>query len=211
MAGRMGEHAPAGVHRYVALGDSASCGAGTDGATPWPALLATRLGREVRHTNLSRAGATAEEVERHQLAEGLALGPDLISLICGANDLLASGRPDVAAYTRCFARMLERIAAEAPTSHVFTATYPELPRFAALHERSAARLRRALEALNDATRTVAAEHDVLCLDWAAAALTRADFAADGLHPRPHLQRRMATDALGALQDWLAGQRRASAA
>jgi lysophospholipase L1-like esterase len=79
------------VSTYVALGDSFTAGTGEE---PWPDQVARGLGPGLSYTNLAVFGATSADVEEGQLERALELGPDLVSLICGANDVLESVRPD---------------------------------------------------------------------------------------------------------------------
>lgn len=200
MRQRAAESARPRVRRYVALGDSSSSSVSSDAAVPWPDLVAAGLGPGVRYLNLAAEGAATEDVEQRQLPQAIAFRPDLLSLFCGANDVLLSVRPDVDAYANRLSRILARIASEAPGVSVLTATYPDPTRFMALHERTGARLRRATQALNEATRLVSARHGALCLDWAnhPAVFDRAHFAPDGFHPAPELHRRAAAFALDEL-------------
>ena len=80
---------------FVVLGDSFTEGIGdsVDGRGPVSTLdqLATVLKRRVpdmRYINLARRGLLTREVRETQLEPALALKPDLVSIIAGANDLL---------------------------------------------------------------------------------------------------------------------------
>jgi lysophospholipase L1-like esterase len=184
----------------VALGDSFT--AGTSGVAVgrrWPDAVAETLGAE-RYENLAWDGATSEDVEREQLAPALALKPDLVSLVCGANDVIYSVRPDPRAYAMRMARMFERIRQAAPEAHVVTATYPDIGRFLELRERSRARVRRGIQDFNEASRSVARRYDVLCLDWADHPDTdRPDYRGDdGFHPSEEGHRRAAAEVLAGL-------------
>ncbi|MEV5729482.1 SGNH/GDSL hydrolase family protein [Streptomyces pharetrae] len=78
--------------RFVALGDSLTEGVGDpvgNGWRGWAALLAAGLAPEpVRFTNLAVSGAQTRDVLETQLPAGLALRPDLVSLVVGVNDTL---------------------------------------------------------------------------------------------------------------------------
>lgn len=164
---------------YVALGDSFSGGDG--GVPPWPEVVAQRLGVSLR--NLATMGATSSDVEREQLPAALELEPELVSVVCGANDVLLSYRPDVDAYAERLDRMLGRLHAELPAARVFTATTPNFARWLPLHERSLRRVWDGLEAVAAATRRVAEEHGVPCMPVAEHPLSRdrACFGPDGIH------------------------------
>ncbi|MFG3163245.1 SGNH/GDSL hydrolase family protein [Streptomyces sp. NPDC048232] len=78
--------------RFVALGDSLTEGVGDPvghGWRGWAALLATGLAEQpVLFTNLARSGAQTADVAERQLPAGLALRPDLVSVVVGVNDTL---------------------------------------------------------------------------------------------------------------------------
>lgn len=85
-----------GTYRYVAIGDSQSEGVGDDqwpDGTPigWADRLAARLaadGRAVSYANLAVRGKRAHEILADQLTPALDLGPDLVTVTAGVNDLL---------------------------------------------------------------------------------------------------------------------------
>lgn len=187
------------LSRYVALGDSLTYGTDPEGEGRWPDEVAAALG--ARYLNLAKIGATSREVERDQLEPALALRPDLLSLICGANDVLESVRPDPQAFAERLDRMLGRIRAEAPGALVLTATYPDLSRFVDLRPRTRMRVRRGIEDFNSACREVAARYDALLLEWAAHPNTgdAAYRAADGFHPSPAGHRRAAREVISAVR------------
>ncbi|GAA2517507.1 SGNH/GDSL hydrolase family protein [Streptomyces longisporus] len=78
--------------RFVALGDSLTEGVGdpvSDGWRGWAALLAGGLAEEpVEFTNLAVSGAQTREVLEQQTPAGLALQPDVVSVVIGVNDTL---------------------------------------------------------------------------------------------------------------------------
>ena len=178
-AGRM-------VSSYVALGDSFTAGRDSIDAERWVDIVADALRRvtpDLAYGNFAVDGATSAEV-LEQVPAALALAPDLISVICGANDVLLTSRPDVAGYERRFDEILTRLREGAPDSSIVTATAPESWHFMELRPRTKARLIEATGNLNDATRRIAAEHGVLCLPVAGhpALSDPATFSSDGLHP-----------------------------
>jgi lysophospholipase L1-like esterase len=175
------------VGAYAALGDSFTAGRDSVDAERWADLLAAGLRRvkpDLRYENLAVDGATSAEVLERQVGPGLALEPNFITIICGANDVLLATRPDVATYARNFDAILRRLREGAPEAKVVTATAPEGWQFMELRPRTEARLIEATRQLNDATRETAARYDVLCLPVAGhPALRDPDtFSADGLHP-----------------------------
>lgn len=166
---------------YVALGDSFSAGAPGDGFPPWPQRSALTLGVQRFH-NLAEAGAPSDWVAAEQVARALALEPTLVSLVCGANDVLLSVRPDDRAFGARFGTMLERLCAMAAL--VVTATYPPFAPHG-LRARSRRRVADGLARFNHAVLERSARHGALCLDWSVhqrQARLEANLAPDGFHP-----------------------------
>jgi lysophospholipase L1-like esterase len=185
---------------YAALGDSLTHGTDPENEGRWPDDVAAALG--CGYANLARIGATSRDVEEEQLEPALALRPDLVSLICGANDVLESVRPDPGAYLRRLDRMFHRIRARLPEATIFTATYPDLSPFVELRERTRRRVRRGIEEFNAASRAVAADYDVVVLEWADRPETgeRAYRAADGFHPSSEGHRQGAREVIDVLRE-----------
>jgi lysophospholipase L1-like esterase len=174
-----------GIRSYVALGDSFTAGTGCAPGERFADRLATRLaaGRPgFEYRNFAVEGATSEQV-LDQLAPALRFGPDLATVVCGANDVLFSVRPDADAYARRLA-VIFRVLGEA---RILTATAPERWDFLELGPRTRARLERGIVAFNAATREVAAELGVPCLEVAdhPGLAEPANFVEDGLHPSAH--------------------------
>jgi lysophospholipase L1-like esterase len=175
------------VRAYAALGDSFTAGRDSIDAERWPDLLAAgmrRVNPELRYENLAVDGATSAEVLDQQVGPGLALEPDLVTVICGANDVLLATRPDVAGYAERFDAILNRLREGAPDAMLVTATAPEGWHFMELRPRTKRRLIEATTELNEVTRATADRYGVLCLPVAGhEALRDPDtFSADGLHP-----------------------------
>jgi lysophospholipase L1-like esterase len=175
------------VHAYAALGDSFTAGRDSIDAERWADLLAAgmrRVNPELRYENLAVDGATSAEVLDHQVEPALALGPDFLTVICGANDVLLTTRPDVAGYAERIDRILARLREGLPAAMLVTATAPESWHHMQLRPRTEARLVAATTELNDITRAAAERYDVLCLPVAGHPALRdpATFSADGLHP-----------------------------
>jgi lysophospholipase L1-like esterase len=175
------------VRAYAALGDSFTAGRDSIDAERWPDLLAAgmrRVNPELRYENLAVDGATSAEVLEGQVEPGLALEPDLVTIICGANDVLLATRPDVEGYAKNFDALLRRLREGAPEAMLVTATAPEGWQFMDLRPRTEARLIEATRELNDVTRAAAERYGVLCLPVAGHPALRdpATFSADGLHP-----------------------------
>ncbi|HVD86395.1 MAG TPA: SGNH/GDSL hydrolase family protein [Solirubrobacterales bacterium] len=174
------------VSTYVALGDSFTAGRGSDDGERWADRVAAALravNPQLTYSNLAANGASSAQV-LEQLPPALSLAPDLVTVICGANDVLLTSRPDVAGYEERFTEILRRLLEALPGAAILTTTAPESWHFMGLRPRTKARLLQALSDLNETTRKVAASHRVPCLnvDGHPGLTDRANFSADGLHP-----------------------------
>lgn len=175
-----------GFSSYAAMGDSFTAGTGCSPGQSWADQLAARLSRQgtgFAYRNLAVEGARSEEV-LDQLSAAVAFGPDLVTVICGANDVLFSVRPDADAYGRHLGTILGVLRSRVPNVTLATATAPERWDFLEFGPRTRERLERGIVAFNAATREVAAEHGALCLEVAGhPGLERPEnFVDDGLHP-----------------------------
>lgn len=183
---------------YVALGDSFTAGL-EPGQPRWADELARRLGGD--YVNLASVGATSEQVETDQLSRALELEPDVVTLVCGANDVLFDTRPDPDAYAARLARMFGRLRRELPGVEIVTATYPDISRFLELRPRTRARVVEGMERFNAAVRRVALRHDVVLMESFdhPAAQDRRTYAADGFHPSAEGHRQAAREFLRAIR------------
>lgn len=175
------------VGSYAALGDSFTAGRDSVDAERWADLLAAgmrRVNPRLRYENLAVDGATSAAVLAGQVGPALALAPDFVTVICGANDVLLATRPDLAGYAERIDRILRRLREGAPEAMLVTATAPEGWQFMELRPRTERRLVAATTELNDITRAAAARYEVLCLPVAGHPALRdpETFSADGLHP-----------------------------
>jgi lysophospholipase L1-like esterase len=191
------------VRAYAALGDSFTAGRDSIDAERWADLLAAGLRRvnpELRYENLAVDGATSAEVLDEQVEPGLALEPDFVTVICGANDVLLATRPDVAGYAERIDRILARLREGAPEAMIVTATAPEGWHFMELRPRTEKRLIEATTELNDITREAAGRYEVLCLPVAGhpALSDPATFSPDGLHPSTAGHQTVAREAAAAI-------------
>lgn len=171
---------------YVALGDSFTAGTGVAARASWPERLA--IGMRARnpgleYRNLAADGATSEQV-LEQACEAVELEPDLVTVVCGANDVLRSTRPDVDSYAERLGTILRSLGRGGPGARLVTATMPDRWEFLALGPRTRRRVEGAARELNAATRRLAGEAGVPCLDVAGnPGLGRPEnFCEDGLHP-----------------------------
>jgi lysophospholipase L1-like esterase len=175
------------VRAYAALGDSFTAGRESIDAERWADLLAAgmrRVNPDLRYANLAVDGATSTEVLDQQVEPALALEPDFVSVICGANDVLLATRPDVSGYEERIETIFGRLREGAPEAAMVTATAPESWHFMEMRPRTERRLIKATTELNEVTRAAAGRYDILCLPIAGhEALRDPDtFSADGLHP-----------------------------
>ncbi|MFF7332387.1 GDSL-type esterase/lipase family protein [Streptomyces sp. NPDC008150] len=112
--------------RFVALGDSLTEGVGdpVDGAwRGWAALLADGLsGGPVEFHNLAVSGARTRDVAERQCAPGLALRPDVVSVVAGVNDTLR-GSFDIRTVAACLDEVCGAFAAQGAV--LLTACLPD--------------------------------------------------------------------------------------
>lgn len=192
------------VNRYVALGDSFTAGAEGSTTARWADELALALedvNPDVEYHNLAVPGVPSAHVVEHQLEPAVALRPDVVTVICGANDVLLSVRPDIGAYAATFDQILTRLGSALPGAIVLTATVPDLSRFMTLRPRTRERVTRGMRQLGQATRSVARRHGVHCMEWAdhPQAVVRDNFAGDGFHPSRDGNRRAAAEVMRTLE------------
>jgi lysophospholipase L1-like esterase len=173
---------------YVALGDSFTAGTGCAPGEAWADRLVAglRIGHPgLAYRNLAVDGATSAAT-LGQLPEAIELEPDLVTVICGANDILGSTRPDTAAYARRLTGIVRRFREAVPGVRIVTATYPEGWEFLPLGPRTRARVERGVRRLNAVTRAIAERNGIACLEVAGhpGLSDPENFCADGLHPSP---------------------------
>lgn len=178
--------------RWTALGDSFT--APSDGLEGWTVTVADELeaaGTSVDLLNVARAGAMSDDVLTRQLPVALAADPDLVSVICGANDVIRSVRPDLAGFAERYRGLLRSLARCAPAATVITATYPDIGGSLPLRDRSRRRVEAGLRAVNDIVRDAGREFGAEVLELAdhPGRLQPGNFAADRVHPSRagHLQ------------------------
>jgi phosphatidylinositol alpha 1,6-mannosyltransferase len=169
---------------YVALGDSFTAGTGCAPGESWADILAEAIagGGGLIYENLAVHGATSADVRR-QVSRAIGLEPDLVTVVCGTNDLLLRSG-DVDDYSRNLGSILHALTSSRPDAMIITATAPDRWEFLGLGPRTQARFEAELRALNTATRAVASLYGAEILDVAGhPGLSRQEnFAGDGLHP-----------------------------
>src|SRR5262245_42255186 len=130
------------VSAFAALGDSFTAGRGLRSQARWADRLAASLRARqtgLAYHNLAVDGATSGAV-LDQVGPAIQLEPDLVTVVCGANDVIGSVRPDLDRYGRNLASILERLASGLPRVALLTATSPERWQFLELRPRTRARV-----------------------------------------------------------------------
>ena len=167
----MSDSASTRFHRYVAIGDSSTEGLddpdGFGHYRGWADRLAGHLAAtqgSLRYANLAIRGRRTRQVLDEQLGPALRLGPDLVTVFTGTNDVV-SRQFD----RRGLARDLSAIHAPliASGARVLTFTLPDLTPVMPL----ARMIRGRIDALNDTIREVAASSGATLLDFAHVATT----------------------------------------
>jgi lysophospholipase L1-like esterase len=186
---------------YVALGDSFTAGTGCAPGEAWPERLTAALrsrSPSLELRNLAVEGATSTEV-LDQLPVALELEPDLVTVVCGANDVLRSTRPNPRIYGANLATIVMRLREALPGVRVATATSPERWDFLEMGPRTRRRVERGIAGFNRVTREIATALDVECLEVSRdpGLSDERNFSADGLHPSP-LGHRQAAEAFAHL-------------
>jgi lysophospholipase L1-like esterase len=174
------------LRRWVALGDSFTAGA-QPGEPRWADELAADLRRAVPgmdFVNIAAAGARTADVAGAQVSRAIALRPELVTVTCGANDILLSVRPHLAAVGARYGAILARLRAGLPDAVIVTSTYADVTRFYPLRPRSRHRIATGMRQLNELIRTVSATFGAACVELAGhpEEAARENFAADGFHP-----------------------------
>jgi acyl-CoA thioesterase-1 len=121
--------------RYLALGDSFTIGTGTTPDRSFPAVLVLawwEAGIECDLRNPAVNGYTTDDLIREELPLVEAFAPDLVTVLIGANDIVAAlregGGVTTAAedrYRRQLRGIFERIVADAPAARIFGLPQPD--------------------------------------------------------------------------------------
>jgi lysophospholipase L1-like esterase len=192
-----------GWANYVALGDSLTAGRddhGPEGARiGWArrlaGILTARTSVRCALTNLAADGASAGVVLERQLPSVAGLGPDLVSVTVGMNDIRDPGfTPE--RFAAELGLLLDGVAVTGAT--VLTCTLPDIATIMPLPARLVEVARERMRQASDIIRKQAAERDVVCLDaWAMPAAAGPD-PPERQRASAHggLVRRLAADGLG---------------
>ena len=181
--------------RFVALGDSASCGVGDPtpgGWRGWARILADAIAADhhVSFCKLAVPGATVADVRHRQLTEALDHRPVIASLVVGLNDVMRSTwdpeqiRQDL---LHCAGELARQGAL------VVTVRFHDHTRVLGLPALLAGPVRRRIQILNEIYDEVHERYGALRLDLSAdpAIYSRDLWAADRLHPSELGHRRLA--------------------
>src|SRR4051794_31569037 len=121
--------------RYLALGDSFTIGTGTTPDRSFPAVLCSRWwdrGIECDLRNPAVNGFTTDDLIEHELPLVEAYAPELITVLIGANDVVAALREnatvrarDEERYRRQMRRIHDRVRSGAPGARRFALPQPD--------------------------------------------------------------------------------------
>jgi acyl-CoA thioesterase-1 len=112
--------------RFLALGDSFTIGTGTTPERSFPAVLAriwTERGRTVVLSNPAVNGYTTDDLIHDELPLVTPFHPTLVSVLIGANDIVAGSRDD--RYRSQVRSIHERLRADAPDARVIALPQPD--------------------------------------------------------------------------------------
>lgn len=194
-----------GYVRFVALGDSATCGLGDADQTGawrgWARLLAAAIAQDhdVSFCNLAVTGATVSDVRRDQLEAALDHRADVASLIIGLNDTVGSTwnpavlREDL---LHCAQRLSEQGAL------LLTVRFHDHARVFHLPRPLGRRLRARIDFLNQVYDEIHERHGGLRVDLAAhpGVYDREFWSVDRLHPSELGHRALAHEFTSLLHD-----------
>ena len=176
------------IRRFIALGDSFTEGVGDllegvplRSAPDWLADWMRAANPGMRYTNLATRGLRAAEIRSHQMQRGLNLGPDLVSVVAGANDCL---RGPFSADSLKAELTLMFGAFEGIGAQIFTASLPNFTLRLELPDGVRMRLRRNLETANRILRDLAGRYGAIFFDLWESDLDKnpALWSEDGVHP-----------------------------
>lgn len=175
------------IGSYVALGDSFTAGTGCPPGARWADRVAQALrgiNSDLVYRNYAEKGATTTRLLEQQVPLALQLEPELLTVICGVNDVLESVRPDVPAAVGRLAESFDRLREGMPGALIISATLPEQWRFLPLGARTKRRVGEGVGELNERIRELAATREIPLLEAAGHPELNdpENFIADGLHP-----------------------------
>ena len=174
--------------RLVTLGDSYTAGTGVERRDSWPQQLVRAMDKDLRLrpvANLADVNITSEYVLADQLPQLASLHPDVVSLLVGANDVIA--RVTLEDYQANVTAILDALLQDLPPQRIFVITTPDhtLTRHGGdFGARETAR--EALASANAVLAKVAGERGIAVIDISPVSdrvpLDPTLVAPDGLHP-----------------------------
>lgn len=192
--------------RYVAMGDSLTAGIDeTPPGTRWADLFAERLRAsqgDLVYDNLAVFGMKSDEVRGSQLDDALGGPVDVVSLICGGNDVMKLTAPDAEMFGSEMDAMFSALRTANPGALLIGGRIADMSQLLPYRERSRARVVRATAEFNAVIDDVAGRHDVRLVDFSIVTKALAgDFlASDGFHPSIAGQRAIYEAVVAALAD-----------
>jgi hypothetical protein len=165
------DHLPGGpIARYAAIGDGFS--SPRHGGIPcWTEVLTAELARAgspVAHLNLAQRGATSDDVLDDQIPRALAFRPDLVTVVCGLNDVFTWWPNDFSRYGAHLKQILLSLRDGAPGAMVISATCPNNVQCLPLADAVSRHLANAVELLNEITRSICIRLQIPFVDFAEA-------------------------------------------
>ncbi|MET7768258.1 SGNH/GDSL hydrolase family protein [Nocardia sp. NPDC005366] len=195
---RLLSHSP--WRRFAVVGDSLAEGIGDPVPGYRPLVWGDRIAEafattntEFTYLNTGKMFATISEVMDNQLPAVRAFEPDLVHVICGANDVLRPGADPCVIEDQ-----LERLFGEIRATGAQISTFTLSDTFGG--RKKLAAVRDMLIELNDIIRRTAARHDAITVElWEHPARLRHDWlSADRMHPSMSGQAVIATELIYAL-------------
>jgi len=174
-------------HRYVALGDSFTEGIGDPvegfaklGAMDRLAAAFRQSSPGLQFTNLAKSGLFVSEIREQQLETALALEPDFVTLVAGANDLL-KGRFNAASWEQEFQILFHALSRSGAV--VVTGGVPNFPLLKTLKESHQVGMTRIITKANTIMQRQAEQYQIIFIDaWSMSSLSnQEDWSLDGVH------------------------------
>ena len=185
------------IRRYVAIGDSLSEGFSNWGRDERSIGFVQVLAGQIRARvptlefhNLGASGARTADVLHRQAERAVALRPDLLTLVVGANDVRQTSIED---FSRDYASLLHRLRS-ATGGLILVANVPGFAHLLPSHYAALqVPLQRRIEAFNRIIAEVAVAHDTLLVDLHGSheAEDPRNVSGDGFHPNARGYRAMA--------------------